>query len=571
MRFSLTVCICFLVFLSIAQNAPQDQAIEVDPKTGLVDKEFPFDRSFYIKLKVDKGDIITNVAFTRVYGNGRSLEDKNGTILRDLVFEEKPIEGDNKKKYLVIEVPPLAPNSLYDILIKRKLTGKALLALFEADSLLLNDGIGTEFTKLETKENSFDAEIAEKDSLITTEAHYQFINKLAKTKHGDCGNFASNTVSQIICNSDPKTHNFITAYAKIFPQTWATKQSSPPYNLHIYKAFFDAKLKPLYDSLYSTDSKGEVKSADIPLLIADIKYLSLIQTIADLQLSNQKTRYETSMKTLSRLLSLKNADVLKWLNGSAALGDALSTKQLKIVDMEGRFGKLDESIKLLQQTIEELHLVGHSVATATIDAVNVITEIEGVVGKLKKRKSRIDKIIKTTTGLSNFAHRKFILSNTHFSKVSSEAGKWIIPDFGIVYAPSQKSKEVLRPFLGANISFGPVDKDVKTKFMSNLIAPGSSKFGRYFRQHFSLMLGVSLGTIKDEGIREDLFNEVNMMTGLSYRVGHVMRISGGTLWFNGVDPNPTISKKSIKAMGYFSISFDIEFKNASGGGLSKLF
>jgi hypothetical protein len=183
----------------------------------------------------------------------------------------------------------------------------------------------------------------------------------------------------------------------------------------------------------------------------------------------------------------------------------------------------------------------------------------------------MNSIIQTIHKLENFATKEFILTNTYFSKVSTEAGKWVLPDFGVVFAPSNKSNNILIPFLGANINFGPVDKDIKTRFMSDSIAPGSSKVGRYVRNHFSMLLGVSIGTIKEEGVREDLLNGINIMTGLSYRVGHVVRVSGGALWFNGVDPNPTISDKKIKALGYISISFDIDFKNASGSTLNKLF
>lgn len=631
MRFSIIASVIFIAIQCFAQNAPIDQAIEIDPKTGLVDKEFPFDRSFYVKFKVGKNEKIANVSFTRVYRPERKLSDEEGQLFKNLTFQEEPIKDDEKKKYLIVLIPPLAPNGLYDISVKYKLSGKPLNALFKVDSVLLTQPSFTNLAELSKIEATFnlkpsddlnnnqlksykkilglrlnpnmvflktllinsnedyckstadsnDKVICEapypvrefilkkavSDSLISDSLHVLFIKEMMSSTN--CGQFKDPDKAKV-CN-DANLKKYIQMYGKILTHTWEGNPKSPPYRLTYYKSFFDAKLKTLYQDLYKTDGSGEVLNTDIPKLIADTKYASVIEAISKLQLTDQKVRYETSMNTLGRLLSLNQTTVLKWLNGGVGLDEKSSATIINKTDLQGRSERLGKNIKLLQTSIDELYLIGYSDTGVTIDATDVINELKVVITKLKIRKSRTDKIIKTTTGLSNFATRKFVLSNTYFSKVSTAAGKWIIPDFGAVYAPSDKSKDILRPFLGANIGFGPVDKDVRTKFMSSSLAPGSSKFGRYFRQHFSIMFGVMLGTIKEEGVREDLFNGVNIITGLSYRVGHVMRVSGGTLWFNGVDPNPTISEKSIKAMGYFSVSFDIEFKNASGGGLGKLF
>jgi hypothetical protein len=553
-------------FFSNAQNAPTDQIIEVDKFTGLVNMEFPFDRSFYIKMKVDKDDNISTISFTRVYGSGRDLENNYGTILKKLNFREEPIEGDTKKKFLIIQMPPLAPNGLYDILIKRRLSGKSLLALFETDSLLFYDNVGVEFSGVKAIESLF-SKNSKNDSLINTEKHVMFINSLAKVDHGSCTTFLAGSLSEQICSSDAKTHNYIKFYSKILAYTWESNPISPPYNLSAYKDIFDSIQKPLYDNLFLS----EVVSSDLTELNAKTKYKNLINVISNLQVSSQDlTIYQGSLNSLVRLMSLNNNAVL-WLNGRASLSDELNIKMLKHFDFEGRIKNISTNIRLLNKTISELYLLGYSNSLIANDANDVIIEIQNLVTKLEAIKKNMNSIIQTIHKLENFATKEFILTNTYFSKVSTEAGKWVLPDFGVVFAPSNKSNNILRPFLGANINFGPVDKDIKTRFMSDSIAPGSSKVGRYVRNHFSMLLGVSIGTIKEEGVREDLLNGINIMTGLSYRVGHVVRVSGGALWFNGVDPNPTISDKKIKALGYISISFDIDFKNASGSTLNKLF
>jgi len=574
-----------LVHFTHGQNAPVEQAIEVDPVTGLISKDFPFDKSFYVKLKIDKTDVVKGVNITRVYGPERMLENPDGTTLKKLdTFYIKPIKDDKKKKNLIALMPPLAPNALYDMAIWQAPSGKYLKQLLKLLNTI-DSGFGPNYEKLENAEHILDNKLGKKLELNSRQKknsnfiYYEirdstihetpFLNFYRDIKNGMNNNKDLGTTASDIYNNDEKTLNIVKEYLKLGQYTWQNKVITSPYRITIYKAVREK----LEESYQNVDSVNNVDTLDIQFLNGSTYQKRITKVLADarVKFKNEKL-HESSIKILSNFRSLDAEEIVSIVNGDNILSfDSHNWKPVEKYDLPKRIENAKKNVKLLSDLVESLKLYNLINGDEFEMLVEDLTyEIIDITEKLENKAKAMQSIIKQLQSMPANQNVKFIKANSKFDKISDEAGKWILPDFGLVFTGTADNK-ILRPFIGANINFGPVDKNVRTRFMSNTLAPGSSKLGRHLRQHLSLMLGISIGTIEKEGKRKDLFNSINVMTGLGYRFNRSLRLSTGAFWYNKVDANPIISNSSLDALGYISLSFDIDFKKAGGDAFNKVF
>lgn len=577
----ITIILCQFCLFVGAQNAPLSQVIEYDKKTGRFNSELPFDKSFYLKIKIDKSDIVKRVDYTNLPRPLRRSNVGDTVHYKRITFFEEPIKSDKENKYVVLQMPPLNPNGLYEIVMSKKFSGKVLHDLLKLMSLF-DEGQGPKFDLLLQEERKLKKEYNQKhpqnemffpDSTILNEKLVELylpFNK-ANKHYTNCSKLKSGLAASI-CIWDKKTVEIVKQYLKIAFSRCGDELNNCegvlPYNLSTYYELYNKHLK----SHYKDYNHIKVTRCDLSTLFKDNDFIAYLAQFFNNAVTTKRTkkRFETSLKLLSNFKSSDNKELHLRLNGHLKLTDFSSAKPLGKGDLVTIAKNLQANLDSLSKFREDIKIIRLFDSARDEELKNLMGEIDNVELIWKKKLDKIKSIIDLNLKFEANATEEVLLSHTYIDKISKEATNWILPDFGVLYGFDGDS-DVLRPFLGANINFGPVDKNIRTRFMSSELAPGSSKIGRYIRHHFSLLVGVSFGTIKIENRREDLFNGINIFSGIGYRFTRSLRVSSGILWYNGVNPNPLLSDKKVEGMGYFSLSFDIEFKSASGSTLNKLF
>ncbi len=597
MKKHVTLFICLTLCLAIfAQNAPKVHVVQVDPETGLVNGGFPFDRNFYIQIKIKKATDVIAVNLQKTYGPNFTLKTNKPTIYEDLKFRTEAIKGDDEYKHLMVLAPPLAPNGQYEIVLTRKYLDSDLAYVLDLFSLLY-EGVGPEFGRILREEGSYTLKDGDHSKMSSkalafykkSKAYFdstivdftaferdmksrylELYERIAKGDGNNCSTLPVNSVERIICERDPKTLKLVKQYLKLISNVCGDNNKCEglfPYNLGAYSDVFRDEFKTLYHDLKSFYVPNET---DTPHLLDDDYQSKLASIFTDLQvLKKDKDLFTTSLKLLSNFKSFECADILELLNGEGLITGNLNQK--RETNLTSKIKNINKNIDALNLFIEDLKDI--RLLYPQLDAMfdDLISETKALIVLLKKFKGEMETIISKILKLDVHVIDEFIFTNTQFEKISKEAAHWVLPDVGVLYA-FNKNYNVIRPFLGVNINFGPVDKDIKTRYITrDNDVVGANKLSRFLRQHTSLMLGVSFGTLKIENERDDLFNSINLITGFGVRLNRALRISGGALWYKQVNPNPLISDKKTKAMGYLSVSFDIEFRNATQGNLNKLF
>ena len=139
----------------------------------------------------------------------------------------------------------------------------------------------------------------------------------------------------------------------------------------------------------------------------------------------------------------------------------------------------------------------------------------------------------------------------------------IVPDFGFIgvwRGTSAVAISDFTPYLGFHINLRPINKDVPFRLV------------RYktILHYLSVMSGVTLTSLKIPGQREDLFANFSLLTGVGFRLNNVVKMTGGTVWFKAMDPNPGIDRKRLAFSPYAGVSLDLDLQQLFGG-IAKLF
>lgn len=138
----------------------------------------------------------------------------------------------------------------------------------------------------------------------------------------------------------------------------------------------------------------------------------------------------------------------------------------------------------------------------------------------------------------------------------------IVPDFGVIVVwrgTSAYAISDITPYLGFRINLRPINKDVPFRLV------------RYktIMHRLSIMSGVTLSSLNIAGQREDLFARFSLLTGVGFRLNNVVKVTGGTVWFKAMDPNPGIDRKRLAFSPYAGLSLDLDLQDLFGG-ISKL-
>ena len=170
-------------------------------------------------------------------------------------------------------------------------------------------------------------------------------------------------------------------------------------------------------------------------------------------------------------------------------------------------------------------------------------------------KKREDLLAKFPDVLSD----KFILFSVIFidksiSDVVSQSNPYIGLDVGFSYVPGYSQ---LFLYEGVNFYFVPVNKDAPLARMRGL----KNNLSKRLSIHFGLTQ--SLISIENKNY-QPLTTAGSLLVGGGIRVSRIVRINYGTIFFYEKNANPLITKKDMKSMYCFSLTFDINVGKALG-------
>lgn len=107
-----------------------------------------------------------------------------------------------------------------------------------------------------------------------------------------------------------------------------------------------------------------------------------------------------------------------------------------------------------------------------------------------------------------------------------------------------------------NYNFVPVNKDI----------PLNKIYKPLDKRRFSVLMGITLNSIAEEGMREDLFGNNNLLLGIGWRPFDQIRLSYGAVFFTEVNPNKLLThQKSFAYTSFTSITIDLDIKDLLGG------
>lgn len=286
-------------------------------------------------------------------------------------------------------------------------------------------------------------------------------------------------------------------------------------------------------------------------------------------------------------LSTLNAEQRRWLiQGRTALHfDSLSSS-LEEIDkvwlparLEARIKNLKVTTTTLDHLIDLLNQLQHldayrtSLSISKAELADLSAELETVRMAFQKMPesfdfeqlkrnlvTRQDTIKSIVRDLLIREENQLFFTATSTANFETRAKWYISADAGVLYAPALKD---LRPYFGANIYFlGPVNKEA--------LLSSFTGWDRVARS-LSVVVGVTVGSVEEEGKRKDLFGSSALVMGLGYRINDTIRLTGGLLLFKEEDPHPLFERDRVTGSPFVSISIDWDVKDTLGGVSGALF
>ncbi|GAB3332763.1 hypothetical protein GCM10027299_39630 [Larkinella ripae] len=188
------------------------------------------------------------------------------------------------------------------------------------------------------------------------------------------------------------------------------------------------------------------------------------------------------------------------------------------------------------------------------------TELKDIISSRKA----IDKAI-TDGGYLSIASQ---WTDSYINSFSTRSKYSVVPDFGLVVPmrlnPSvhPRSPYLFVPYFGFHVNFRYVDKDLP--YWSYRKTPW---------HFFSAFVGWSLVSVAQgpksknfsaKDSTQNFFEKSTLLTGLGFRLGNAVRLTGGTMWYfqqSGVAIVPEQYKRRLKAWPFLGISLDLELNS----------
>lgn len=203
------------------------------------------------------------------------------------------------------------------------------------------------------------------------------------------------------------------------------------------------------------------------------------------------------------------------------------------------------------------------VETARDQIIALLNDVARLQKTLIQRKQMIERVVNKLIPTQTM--EEFNLRGDTSGDFATRAKRYISADVGFAVAPD--AGEIF-PYLGVNIYFRPINKEVPLKFLKK--RKGNMEGYRSTMGHrLSFMIGISVSSLEKEGERKNLFNKNALMVGAGYRIFDALRLGTGLLVFKSIPPAPSNSSPKIDFTWFLSASLDWDIRKTLGG-LGKL-
>ena len=314
-------------------------------------------------------------------------------------------------------------------------------------------------------------------------------------------------------------------------------------------AKFNTKIKTEpFDSLnkiYISESQSFTKSSsDIDILELDSFYYDIIHHFSHIS------------DKLSQNLPISSDSIINHLLINLTRNKSYFQNILKeSTDLNKNSNSNIENLKFLENILLLYEAQSMSVSPllgATQGFLNIIE-----TNKKLKSKTRLtlDKLVeRALPDLSPIQATIFTGATTIYSYQERLSNR-ITPDLGLAYFGFQSGFNEVSLYLGFHLNFRKLDKDIAYIQRAN----------KKFIDHFSINIGATVTSIEEEGRREGFVLNRGVLTGISYRFSHVLRVSAGSMLFRQLDENPLSANTSISATPYIGLSYDFEVRELLNG------
>ncbi|SFM90359.1 hypothetical protein SAMN05428949_1234 [Chitinophaga sp. YR627] len=237
--------------------------------------------------------------------------------------------------------------------------------------------------------------------------------------------------------------------------------------------------------------------------------------------------------------------------------------------------EIDDRMQLLDSSLLQLDMLRDFVRKVriTVDDIGVRRELSASLEELttfreqlQSNRNYLDALSKLIAAVRSKAARKTQLSeketltqgSTEVLNFKTASQFKIVPDFGLVAIfdlPQQMRVQSLVPYVGFNINFRSIDKNIAQRHI---------RFKTLWYR-LSFVGGITVSSIKIEGKREDMFSNLNLVGGLGFRVNNYLKITGGGVFFKKLSVNQLTNETSIGTSPFIGLSVDYELQDLFGG------
>lgn len=318
-----------------------------------------------------------------------------------------------------------------------------------------------------------------------------------------------------------------------------------------FNSYADSMFKEIDSLRCSTIDQGAI-AALLKILIEckscrdSYKFLmvpdSLKQIVNTLRHLDDSAVYNTSISTgrlpLNASLGTKPPDSNEYF-------ERLANREVS----RASFNQLVEMTRIIKAV--EPSLVLDQLHTELLALKNCELQLQSLYDSINARASRLTALLATNPFFSTIS---FVNGSTSIYDFDTRNAYSFTADFGLAYYGEDLNNQ-FSPYLGFHVNFRYVDRNIRWRDYPN----------KTLLHHLSFHVGTTLVSLKKDGRTDNFFNKAALLTGIGYRLGHVIRLTGGSMWFQRENPNPLVDDKKLAATPYVGVSFDLSVQTFMQG------
>ncbi|WP_138476497.1 hypothetical protein [Dyadobacter bucti] len=553
---------CLLRAQTGCDNLPGDKyfgkakiTVKLDYLSNIPETDVPFDRWFYLQKKVPSSVRISDVAFSEPVQRGGTT---NSEIL---CFDQKPIKDDEGYDSVTILIPPLNPNSRYEL---------AFLSN-------LDDGRKQKFLEV------FLSISANKPD--TTLKLYRLYGQEKKNRNkqptiSDLKNYYDQHLKEKITKYESETNEYSKGLIK--------------------KEIFD-----ILDKSALKDTTRKMPAFEKSLLTNKIYLMRLTSILIDYYIGNTEEAYlrfkrlhfetNTTWTDFEKFVKhqLNKQTLLTETDSTNLTAETINSSLIitairdKIKD-GGPYSDWQELISVIEDQIaknnelanvssclawdkirEAIHIriaqkdqkINWQAAEQFLDATfadyaGFGCEKYGRTRKIISDLAEVNKEVEVTRTVDIFrmaSTESLGVQNFDFKTRNSYR---LVPDFGyVVYGFRPGTFFGGSPYVGVAYNLRSFDPDIPLNKIRSALA---------YHEYLSFNIGLAFSSVAKTDYRDDLLGNRNLLTGMGIRVTQGVKINLGTLWYNRLDDNPLIDRKKVRGVFYLGFSLDFRLQELLG-------